>query len=366
MSKLIITVVALIVAGILFLGMIQFATGQSPIEFFKDLIKPSSGPSSSEVSSLEYEYSLSLSGSYDSNNEYSVRFDIINETAESVCYTYKITDVSEGDPYVAKGFMEGFYSAKEGEPFCSPKNINAEGFMPIYPLVSPGTTFHGTKSGSDYSYTYDYENGILRSFSMTSDAGNISFSLKKINSQGQSTTATTPAITTTQSGFGGAVLTSTNVSWMRYRFTVVIPMLDILTGEVTQVKHLNYTVRVDVVNRQGMQACVKYTIEDVANGTYEDIVQYMSDMFGYRPNDMRCVDLSQDPTPEGIPYFLFNPQFTAADVPLEGDGLSGKFSVENGIFKSLTLFIQNRMIDENGTVIASSTTTFTAYMLDKG
>jgi hypothetical protein len=371
-------ILSIFLIGILFLGMMWLFADQSPTEFIKDLFSPSGNHiSSSDVSKLEYRYTLKLGEPYNSTNDFSVEFRVVKETADTMCYTYKVTEVREGEPDLIHGFMKGFYNnVGEGAPICSPKNTEDESFMPIYPLVSSGTTLHGTKSGSDYSYTYDYRSGILKSFTMKysvdTEKGTVpaEVTMKLVNTitRGQEASTTTPssAATTTQTGSGEAHLSSMDVSWIKYRFLWEIPVKNSTTGDTTQTRYLDYTIRVDVVNRQGTKACVKYAIVSVAEGSQDDAVEYTNDILGYPQGSVQCVDLSQQPTPKGIPYFLFNPSFTAMDVRLNGSGVSGLFSVEKGVFYSLMLRIEDQAVNENGNASATIPVTLRVNILDMG
>jgi hypothetical protein len=364
-------IISILLIGAILAGVVWFFTGQSPLDLVKDMSNNGNQATSDNVDKLEYEYTVHLDEPHRMDNNFIAQFHIVKRTSDTICYAYTVTDIKKGNPDFIRGFMKGFYSAGENTTMCTPLDVESKDFIPIFPLADPGTSISGKKAGSDYMYTYHYSHGILQSFEMTTTytIGNdtvpakITISLTKTVRVGSSEMGSP---TPTKAVGNSHTFSSMNVSWVTYRFLWDIPVQDVVTGQVTRHKTLDYNVKVEVVSRQGSQACIRYTITSITVGNRSEVAQYTEGILGYSPGSVQCVDLSKTPTPQDIPYFLFNPSFTKTDININGEGVSGVFSVQNGIFYSLVVNMENQIQDNNGNTVSSAVTTLRVSILDMG
>jgi hypothetical protein len=357
-KALAVTILVLVVIGGMFL-----LSGGSTVDKLKNSIAPSTGGVTSDNSDkFVYEYKVNVGAPINGSYDYIVSLHVTNRTSDSICYTYKIESVKEGDPGFIHGFMKGFLKADEGEPICS--QLSPEEISPKYNLVDSGTTVANMKKGNGYSYSYKYRDGVLVSlnykYTVPYEGSSIPVELneKFLGTSIPSTQSTNPSTvsTSTTSTAGESkqlVFSSENVSSISYRVVWDITKVDIVTTQTTGTETLEYNIVVNVVKRDNNGgACVKYSIVNVTQGTLGDAKTMTSQLLGYNPGEVKCVNIYNSNVQQ-IPYFLLDPGITNS-IKLTGEDLNGEVGVQNGVVLSLAINTVNQITDENNNVIAEA------------
>jgi hypothetical protein len=357
-KALAVTILVLVVIGALFLF-----SDSSTVDRLKDSIAPSTGGVTSDNSDMfVYEYKVNVGDPVNGNYDYIVSLHVTKRTSDSICYTYKIESIREGDPGFIHGFMKGFLKADEGEPICS--QLNPDEISPKYNLVDSGTTVAEAKAGNGYSYSYKYRDGVLVSlnykYSVPYQGSDVPVELDEKflgtsvpSSQTTSSVVTSVSTTSSSGGSGQLVLSSENVSSISYRVVWEITKIDIVTNQTAGTENLEYNLNVDVVKRDANGgACVKYSIVDVTSGTPSDAEAMTSQLLGYSPGEVKCINIYSSDLQQ-IPYFLLDPGITKS-MSITGEDLNGEVGVRNGIVLSMALDTVNQITDENNNVIAEA------------
>ncbi|BEP18570.1 hypothetical protein PYJP_19220 [Pyrofollis japonicus] len=350
---------AIIILGAVFFAATWFFTGLGPM----DIVKAVTGPSKTDVTSensnsFAYNYVISVGEPINKKTSFAVDFHVVKKTSNTICYTYKVTSVTEGSASDAYNFMEQAYGAKEGTPTCTPLSTEDKSHKPWFPLVSSSTTVAAKKAENGYKYSYKYVFGVLRSFHMEttyrSASGTAAPATIDMKFVGAQSSAKPTSKTTSTTSKGKSEPSSLDVHEITYRFQWEIHQIDIVTGKPAGTVNLDYTVNVSVVRRTADTACIKYSIVDIKQGDLAQAKQLTEEALGYPENKEVCTNIAAEPTPDQIPYFLFNPKLTKSDIKFNGNEAKGVLAVKNGILYSLVLNTKNTITDENGNEVASA------------
>ncbi len=346
----------IIVLGIVAVGAIMLLRGESPIDFIKDIISPSSDNiSSANTNSFMYEYNIAMGSPVNKNYRFNVAINIVNRSSNEICYEYKITSISQGNPDFIRGFMASYQEAYENQPICV--NTSVEEPSPRTHLASPETTFTKTAYNNGATAKYSFKNGVLRSLELeykvdTGTASNVPVKLTvKLATPNTKTSQATQPTTQTNNT---VKLSSENVKTLIYKYTWETTIPNTTSNQQTQ-QVLEYNIRVDIVNRSNEQACLKYTITNITKGNHTIIQEYMQQAYaGYSENQIVCTNIHRN-GPQQIPYYLFDPTITGSKT-FTGNNLHGEIGIQNGILTSLQIKYYNQVTDQQGNTITIPTT----------
>ncbi|MEB3845102.1 MAG: hypothetical protein LRS48_05435 [Desulfurococcales archaeon] len=325
-------IASLVVLAVLFLGAVWFFTGQSPSQFIQSLTstKTGSGLSTDNARDLLYNYVVVV-GPDKKVYRFDVAVHVVKRTSDQLCYSYRVARVEQGDASFIRDFMYGYqgYNA-ENQVICT--NLGGEGADLSAYFTSPdrsGEVSLGNGRGMAY-----VENGVLRSlrysYTVSHNGVNVPVELAiTLKSAGIGTEASETSASTTQTSAGEPG--SDNVKTLEYRFTWRVHKIDVATGEPSSEETTtSYTVRVNIVNRDGDKVCLRYTI--VGGGAVAQ--QAMSQLWPYPPGRTVCTKLSRDA--QQIPYFLFPADMTTTQT-FSGEGVKGVATIKNGVLEHLEI-----------------------------
>ncbi len=358
---------SLLLIGLIILGISWFFSGESPGNFLRDITgSGGNGLSSANANNVLYAYHVNVGSPINKDYRFNVLIHVVKRTSDTLCYSYKVDDIQKGDPSFIYGYMKGYQGADEGVPVCV--DLYDGSHNPKYHFTSEDTTITETKSSGDYTLNYRFENGVLKNMKLTyyTDINDSEVPvLLEVNYAG---TGTSSSATTSPTGHqastgGNKTLSSLNVSSLLYRFTWEVTRVDLVTNQTNGTMVIEYTVKVDITSHSDGQACLRYNIVNVSNGTWDQARTYMSQYFaGYNEDENVCTNIYKD-SPQQIPYFLFNPGISESRS-LTGNGYSGEVGIMHGILSSLHLRYNIEVTDEQGNVVSLAPVVLTVLLLN--